>query len=73
MCGYFCIGFFDFMLKGKSLLEFTNLLYPNEYNKNDRIILKYFQQNINKLICILMFAINIENFKKLKYHMFLKY
>ena len=25
MCGYFCIGFIDFMLKGKSLLEHTNL------------------------------------------------
>ena len=24
MCGYFCIGFIDFMLKGKSLLEYTN-------------------------------------------------
>ena len=25
MCGYFCIGFIDFMLKGKRLLEYTNL------------------------------------------------
>ena len=23
MCGYFCIGFIDFMLKGKSLLDYT--------------------------------------------------
>ena len=23
MCGYFCIGFIDFMLKGKSLVEYT--------------------------------------------------
>ena len=30
MCGYFCIGFIDFMLKGKSLLEYTNLFSPNE-------------------------------------------
>ena len=42
MCGYFCIGFVDFMLKGKSLLEYTNLFLPNEYKKNDKII-KYFQ------------------------------
>ena len=41
--GYFCIGFIDFMLKGKSLLDFTNLFSPNEYEKNDKIILKYFQ------------------------------
>ena len=43
MGGYFCIGFIDFMLKGKSLLEYTNLLSPNEYKKNDNIISKYFQ------------------------------
>ena len=43
MCGYFCIGFIDVMLKGKSLLEYTNLFSPNEYKKNDKIILKYFQ------------------------------
>ena len=40
MCGYFCIGFIDFMLKGKSLLEYTKLFSPNEYKKNDKIILK---------------------------------
>ena len=43
MCGYFCIGFIDFMLKGKSLLEYTNLFSPNDYEKNDKTILKYFQ------------------------------
>ena len=43
MCGYFCIGFIDFMLKGKSLLEYTNLFFPNDYEKNDKIILRYFQ------------------------------
>ena len=25
MCGYFCIGFIDSMLKGKTLTEYTNL------------------------------------------------
>ena len=39
---YFCIGFINFMLKGKSLLEYTNLVSPNNYKKNDKIILKYF-------------------------------
>ena len=43
MCGYFCIGFIDFMLKGKSLLDYRNLFSPNYYEKNDKIILKYFQ------------------------------
>ena len=31
------------MLKGKSLLNYTNLLSPNEYEQNDKIMLKYFQ------------------------------
>ena len=43
MYEYFCIGFIDFMLKGKSLLEYTNLFSPNEYENNGKIILKYFQ------------------------------
>ena len=43
MCGYFCIGFIDFILKGKSLLDYKNLFFPNAYEKNDKIILKYFQ------------------------------
>ena len=38
MCGYFCIGFIDFMLKGKTLTEFTNLFSPNNFKKNDHII-----------------------------------
>ena len=33
MCPYFCIGFVDFMLKVKSLLEYINLFSPNEYKK----------------------------------------
>ena len=40
---YFCIGFIDFIFKGKSLLDYTNLFSPNFYEKNDKIILKYFQ------------------------------
>ena len=27
MRGYFCTGFIDFTLKGKSLLEYTNLYF----------------------------------------------
>ena len=41
MCGYFCIGFIDFMFKGKTLTEYTNLFSPNNFEKNDDIILKY--------------------------------
>ena len=43
MCRHFCIRFIDFMLKGESLLEYTNLFSSDEYEKNDKIMLKYFQ------------------------------
>ena len=33
MCGYFCIGFIDFMLAGKTLTEFTNLFYQITFRK----------------------------------------
>ena len=42
MCGYFCIGFFDFMLKCESFLDYTNLFFPNNYEQTDKITLKYF-------------------------------
>ena len=38
MCECLCILFIDFMLQGKSLLD-----YSNKYEKNHKIILKYFQ------------------------------
>ena len=40
MCGYICIGFINFMLKRKSLLEYTNLFSPSQYEKNDKMIVK---------------------------------
>ena len=43
MCGYFCIRFIDFMLKGKRLLEYTNLFSSNDYEKIETIIVKYCQ------------------------------
>ena len=44
MCGYFCIGFIDFMLNGKNFLDYTNLFSANDYEKDANLILKYFQQ-----------------------------
>ena len=43
MCGYFCIGFIDFMFVGKTLIDYTNLFSPYDFNKNDSIILSYFK------------------------------
>ena len=43
MCGYFCIGFIDFILAGKKLTDYTNLFSPNGFSKNDDIIFTYFK------------------------------
>ena len=43
MCGYFCMGFIDFMLAGKRLTDYTNLFSPYDFKKNDSIILPYFK------------------------------
>ena len=33
MCGYFCIGFIDFMFAGKTLTDFTNLFSLSNFKK----------------------------------------
>ena len=35
MCGYFCIEFINYMLKGKNLLDYTNLFSPNDFKNKD--------------------------------------
>ena len=42
MCGYFCIGFIVFMLKGKTLIDLTSLFSPYDFKKNDNIISSLF-------------------------------
>ena len=43
MCGYFCIGFIDFMLADKKFTDYTNLFSPHDFKENDNIILSYFK------------------------------
>ena len=43
MCGYFCIEFINYMLKGKTLLDYTNIFSPNDFKKNDQIIKRIFK------------------------------
>ena len=43
MCGYFCIGFINFMFANKTLTDFTGLFSPYDFKKNDKIILNYFK------------------------------
>ena len=47
MCGHFCIEFIDFMLAGETLVDFTSLFSPHDFEKNDSIILSYFKDECN--------------------------
>ena len=44
MCGYFCIEFIGFILKGKSWLDYNNLFSPKECEKN----IKQYQNIFNE-------------------------
>ena len=43
MCGFYCIAFIEYMLAGKTFLGYTDLIFPNDYKKNDKIMYKYFK------------------------------
>ena len=43
VCGYFWIGFINFILAGKKLTDYTNLFSPRDFKKNDNIILSHFK------------------------------
>ena len=47
MCGYYCITFVEYMIAGRTLLDYTNF-FPNDHKKNDKIIYKYFKENNGK-------------------------
>ena len=56
------------MLRGKILVDYTNLFSPNDHEKNDKIVFKNFWLLKRWKNCIVLFAVNIENLKNLKYH-----
>ena len=49
MCGYYCIEFINYMLKGKTLLDYTNLFSPNDFKKNDKIIKRIFKNELFRI------------------------
>ena len=46
MCGYFCTGFIDFMLAGKTLTDYTNLFSTYDF---DKVISKMHEKDKTKL------------------------
>ena len=43
MCGYYCTEFINYVLKGKTLLDYINLFSLNDFKKNDEIIKRIFK------------------------------
>ena len=39
MCGYFCIGFIDFMFASKTLIDHTSLFSPDDFERNDKFLI----------------------------------
>ena len=62
MCGCFCIGFIDSLLKSKSLLDYTNLFPPNDCDKDHKVINKKMKKYTA------LFAVSMQSLKNLKYH-----
>ena len=50
MCGFYWIVFIEYMLAGKTLLDCTNLLSPNDYKKNDKLIHNIFKDKYGRRI-----------------------
>ena len=48
MCGFYCITFIEYMLAGKTLLDYKNFFSPNDCKKNDKIINKYFKDKYGR-------------------------
>ena len=48
LCGYFCIKFLEHMFDGKTLIEYTRLFSPNDFEANDRVVLSLFGISTSK-------------------------
>ena len=48
MWEFYCIAFIEYMLSGKTLLDYTNLLPLNNYKKNEKTIYKYFKDKYGR-------------------------
>ena len=48
MCGFYCIAFIEYMLAGKSWLDYTNLFSLNDFKNIGNVINKYFKANVTQ-------------------------
>ena len=48
MCEFYCNSFIEYMLAGKTLLDYINLISPNDFKNNEKIIYKDFKDKYGK-------------------------
>ena len=51
MWWFYCIPFIEYMIAGKTLLDYTNLFSLKDYKKNRKIIYMYFRDKYGKRNC----------------------
>ena len=44
MCEFYCVAFTEHILAGKKLSDYTNLFSPNDYKKNDKIMINMVEE-----------------------------
>ena len=48
MCGLYCVVLIEYTIAGKTLLDYTNLFFHDDYKNNGNIIYKYLQDKYDK-------------------------
>ena len=48
MCEFYCIVFIEYIIAGKTLLDYTNLFSLNDYQKSDKVTYKYLKDKCDK-------------------------
>ena len=48
MCGFYCIGFIEYVLVRKTSLNYTNLFSQNDNKKNDKMKYKYLKDKYGR-------------------------
>ena len=51
ICGFYCTAFTEYMLVGKTLLNYANSFSPNDYQKNGKIIYMCLKEKYGKKEC----------------------
>ena len=60
MCAFYCNAFIEYVLAGKTFLDYTNLFSPNDYKRNEKIIYTYIYIYICVCVCVCVCTVFIQ-------------